>query len=126
MASKRPPDFTLVLAMALHEGHGLAGEKQPPHLAADEVAITLNREFGFDFTAQQVGSWLRRLTKKDLPPIESSDEGGYHLYWITQWGRNEIDNKTKGLQRLMDWMYVPPEGFELRVKGTPTQHEETP
>ena len=112
---KRPADFALVLAVALHGGHGLSGEGQP-RLAADEVADVLEREFGFTFTAQQVGSWLRRLSKKELPPVESENQGGFHFYWLTPWGRNEIHNKTLGLQRAMDWMYVPPEGFELKAK----------
>jgi hypothetical protein len=113
---KRPPDFALVLAIALHGGHGFETHARPPRLTADEVAGVLRRDLGLRFTAQQVGSWLQRLARKECPAIKSRDEGGYHSYSLTRWGRTEIHNKTKGLRRVMDWMPSPPPGFELRPK----------
>jgi hypothetical protein len=102
----RPPDFALVLAVALHGGHGFETGQRMPRLTTEEVAGVLRRDLGHDFTAQQVGNWLQRLTRKECPAIESRDEGGYHSYSLTQWGRNEIDNKTVGLQRVMNWKAV--------------------
>lgn len=114
---KRPPDFALVLAVALHGGHGFEQRSCPPRLAAEEVAGVLRADLGLDYTPQQVGTWLQDLARKKYPAIESRDEDGWHSYSLTQWGRNEISNKTMGLRRVMNWCSAPPPGFELRPKS---------
>ncbi len=97
--AERPPDFVLVFALALHGGHGLGSAL--PNLTADEVARTLEVKFGLHFTAQQVGSWLGRLSRQDLPPVESKEAEGFHFYTLTQWGRTELLNETQAFRRVM-------------------------
>jgi hypothetical protein len=107
MAGQKPSDFLVALAVSMYG---------PQFVVADEVRGKLNG-FGFHLTAQQVATTLGRLSRKELPPIEVEDRGaGCWSYRLTQWGRNEIDNKTKGLQQAMGWIPAPPDGFEIRPK----------
>jgi hypothetical protein len=97
--AERPPDFVLVFALALHGGSGIGDS--PPRLAADEVAHVLRSKFGLDFTAQQVGSWLGRLARQDLPPVEAEEAEGFHFYRLTRWGKTELLNETQAFRRVL-------------------------
>jgi hypothetical protein len=113
---KRPPDFTLAFAVAMY------GAKR---VVADEVAGELKRSFGIEATAQQVGSWLRRLTQQQYPPVEIDDAfAGFRMYALTRFGKTEIANGTRGLRSAMGWMPVVPPGFRIVAdQPTPTEGE---
>ena len=113
---KRPPDFTLVFAIAMYGAE---------RAAAEEVAGELSRSFGIEATAQQVGSWLRRLTQQECPPVKSEAWDGFHMYSLTRFGETEIANRTAGLRQVMRWMPVVPHGFRL-VPDQPNQPQGEP
>jgi hypothetical protein len=51
---------------------------------------------GFECSTQQVAAWLKRISHKDLPPVERDSEGFWAGAWgyrVTQWGRNELWNR---------------------------------
>lgn len=95
----KPADFTIVLAL------GMYGRR----VCADEVRGQL-KKFGFDCTAQQVGAWLRRLSREDLPPVELRKGWPVNSYMLTRWGWNEL--REGGLKQLGMPVAFPAEGSE--------------
>lgn len=86
----KPSDFMIVLALAMYG---------PQTVFADEVAGQLE-VFGFDCTSQQVGAWLARISREDLPAVERRGDVlvGLWGYRLTQYGRTELWNR--GLKNL--------------------------
>jgi len=91
--SSRPSDLCLVLAALTPP---LSDDGAHGWLSADEVRGNLEA-LGFDCTAQQVGSWLKRVMRLDLPPIESRREWGWTSYRVTPCGETWLHNKLPSI-----------------------------
>lgn len=96
----KPTDICVVLCAFPGNSNGLSW------LSADEIRGRLTR-LGFEgFTAQQVGSWLRRIEKLEAAPIESREAWGYRQYRATPcgetWVHNNLDDIWWAQQRATD------------------------
>jgi DNA-binding PadR family transcriptional regulator len=89
----RPADNAVVIAaLSLSQANG-GGWRY-----ADEIRGVLER-LGFDPSPQVVTAALKRMCDEDVPRFECRyGEFGPKQYRVTQWGKNEIGNKFKGLE----------------------------
>jgi hypothetical protein len=91
----KPTDFTLVLATRMAEVVPAREVTGVTIVFACNVKKELER-LGFACSTQQVAAWLKRIARKDLPPVERDSEGFWAGAWgyrVTQWGRNELWNR---------------------------------
>lgn len=85
----RPKDLAVLVVMALVPRE---------HLMADEVRGQLKR-LGFDQTAQQVGSWLARMSREEMPCVEGRTQwGGPPEYTLTRYGWTLLGNTFEAMR----------------------------
>ena len=90
----KPTDFTVVLATRMAE---VATATVGSDIAPFACNIQKQLEgLGFTCSTQQVAARLKRLARKELPPVERDSENFWAGAWgyrVTQWGRNELWNR---------------------------------
>lgn len=94
----RPTELAITLA-ALPRRYSRPGTWS----SADEIRGRLAL-LGFDCTTQQVAAYLARMARADAPWVERCQDPwtGCWEYRVTNWGRNDIDNRFPGVRPAED------------------------
>jgi hypothetical protein len=75
-------------------------------LFSDEIQARL-KMFGYRPTSQKLVALLKAMCEEDAPRFESEmSPWNVKRYRVTQWGRNDLDNKLPGLRRAFEPLVV--------------------
>lgn len=97
----KPTELTLTLAAL--PGYGT--DCREGWVYADEVRGRL-RLLGFEASAQQVASWLRRMAAVDAPWVEVRENPHFPIkeYRVTRYGACDLDNRFSGVRPVVPWL----------------------
>lgn len=95
----RPTELAICLA-ALPDSSYIGDD--PGWMPADEIAHRLRRLTGWELTAQQLASRLRRMCEVELPWMERRKPHHWWEYRVTRYGLTDLANRAQGTRLIWD------------------------
>lgn len=113
--SERPTEVAVTIAVAAASTQG-GRDWAEGWVPADLVRGMLKR-LGFDYSTQQVASWLKRMAAEDAPWVDRRRCPWDHCweYRVTHYGANDVDNKLGGVKVHRSWALRPLSEREAQV-----------